>query len=48
MEIRDYGEIILCKNIKFEDKKYNNEKYIVIPDDEGCEFGGYDGIIGVV
>ena len=34
--------------IRFDDKKYNKENYIVVPDSEGCEFGGYDGIIGVI
>lgn len=34
--------------IRFNDKKYNKENYIVVPDSEGCEFGGYDGIIGVI
>ncbi len=34
--------------INFNDKSYNTEQFIIVPDTEGCEFGGYDGIIGVI
>lgn len=30
--------------IEFSDKKYNEEKFLVIPDVQGGKFGGYDGI----
>lgn len=41
-----YG--FIPQKILFYDKKYNCEKFIIVPDTEGCEFGGFDGIIGVV
>ena len=34
--------------IHFKQKSYNDERFIIVPDTEGCEFGGYDGIIGVI
>ncbi len=41
-----YG--FIPEKIIFSDKKYNCEKFMIVPDTEGCEFGGFDGIIGVV
>ncbi len=41
-----YG--FIPERIIFSDKKYNGEKFMIVPDTEGCEFGGFDGIIGVV
>lgn len=31
--------------IKFSDKKYNLEEFVIVPDRQGCNFGGYDGIV---
>lgn len=39
---------VIPEKTVFSDKKYNSEKYLIIPDDEGCEFGGFDGIVGVI
>ena len=34
--------------LDFNIKKYNKREFIVVPDTTGCEFGGYDGIVGVI
>ncbi len=34
--------------LNFNINKYNKKEFIVVPDLTDCEFGGYDGIVGVV
>ena len=41
-----YG--FIPQKIHFDNNKYNKEYYVIVPDTEECEFGGYDGIIGVI